>query len=70
MRKINLALSPKIQIRGLYYIGSEQPGTYFCMFRHMYVIFFLIFKATITGITEKVENRFLSFLQTNNKKKQ
>lgn len=34
----------------------------FCMFRHVYVILFLIFKATITGITEKVENRFLFFL--------
>lgn len=35
----------------------------FCMFRHVCVILFLIFKATITGITEKMENRFLSFLR-------
>lgn len=34
----------------------------FCMFRHVYVILLLIFKATVTGITEKMENRFLSFL--------
>lgn len=39
------------------------------MFRHVYVIFFLVFKATVTGITEEVENRFLSFLQTSKSSK-
>lgn len=38
--------------------------TYLCMFRHVFIILFLIFKTTITGITKQVKNRFLSFLQT------
>ena len=41
---------------------------YFCMFRHVFIILFLIFKTTITGIAKTVKNRFLSFLQTKIKK--
>lgn len=32
------------------------------MFRHVFLILFLIFKTTITGITKIVENWFFSFL--------
>lgn len=31
------------------------------MFRHMFIILFLIFKTTITGITKIVKNWFLPF---------
>ena len=34
----------------------------FCMFGHVCIILFLIFKTTITGITKIVKNGFLSFL--------
>lgn len=32
------------------------------MFRHVFIILFLIFKTTITGITKIVKNWFFSFL--------